>query len=409
MTQTSDVRHADIPNGFVRSEELRARNPLFGPNKLKLGVFGLNSIGCALTLAPERFQPGWESSVTAAIAADEFGFEAIVPYARWKSYVVGDVHHRSSQVLECFIWAAAVAARTRRSTIFATCHVPVFHPIVAAKQAATIDQISGGRFGLNVVAGWFDGELSMFGKELRDHEARYALAGEWLEIVQRAWSEPDEFDHLSENFEIRGAYFEPKPAQAPHPVIMNAGGSQRGQDFAARYSDMAFVMFGTADPGEIRQQVDGFRERCEREHGRRPQIWTPAYIIAGDTDDEARARAERVGTEYGDFAAADSFIEGMVGSSSNLPPDVLWTLRTHITRGGGGFPLIGSVDTIVESLEMLADAGVDGLLLSWVDYHGGLAHFGREIMPRLERLGLRQPITNAAAALAAAQTTGGSR
>src|SRR3954454_693526 len=147
------------PQQFPRSEELRAANPVFGPNRLKVGVFGINSVGCAQTLSPDAFNPSWERSLDVARLADAAGFEAIVPYARWKSFVPSALHHRSSRVMECFVWAAAVAACTTHSAVFATCHVPVFHPVLAAKQAATIDQIAGGRFGLNVVAGWYQHEL----------------------------------------------------------------------------------------------------------------------------------------------------------------------------------------------------------------------------------------------------------
>ena len=153
--------------------------------------------------------PTWANSLAIAGAADRAGFEAIVPYARWKSHVPEDVHHRSSQVLECFVWAAAVAACTQHSTIFATCHVPVFHPLLAAKQAATVDQIAGGRFALNVVAGWYGGEFEMFGFNLSGHESRYAQATEWIELVKRAWSEPDAFSHHGEFYDARASVSRP--------------------------------------------------------------------------------------------------------------------------------------------------------------------------------------------------------
>jgi FMNH2-dependent dimethyl sulfone monooxygenase len=65
-----------------------------------------------------------------------------------------------------------------------TSHVPAVHPIFAAKQGATIDRITEGRFALNVVCGWFAPELEMFGAPIMQHEVRYDYAAEWLEIVK---------------------------------------------------------------------------------------------------------------------------------------------------------------------------------------------------------------------------------
>ncbi len=377
------------PSLFPRSTAIRQSNPLFNDNRLKIGVFGLNSIGCALTLVPEAHRPSWPGSLAAAKAADRHGFEAIVPYARWKSYVKHDVHHRSSQVMECFAWAAAVSACTSYSAIFATCHVPVFHPVLAAKQAATIDQISGGRFGLNVVAGWYREELAMFGTDLLDHDGRYDQAAEWTDVVRAVWTDDDEVDHHGRHYDVGGAYFEPKPAQAPTPVIMNAGGSARGRDFAAQYSDMAFVMFESDEPSAIADAVGAFRSEAMRVHGRCPQIWTPAYVVQRETSAAAREYVHHYGELNGDYEAADAFIEGMVETSSNMPAEVLRGLRLRILEGGGGFPLVGTAEDIAARLSLLSAAGVDGVLLSWIEYEQGIEQFARRVLPLLEAEGLR--------------------
>ncbi|SMF62070.1 Luciferase-like monooxygenase, partial [Xaviernesmea oryzae] len=153
--------------------EGRPNNPLFGANRLKIGIFGTNGKGSAQTLVPEIFKPTWKNVIDTAKIADDAGYEAIVAYARWKGYIQGRPDHPAGIILDPFTYAAGVAQATSHAAIFATSHAPTIHPIAAAKQCATIDIISDGRLVLNVVAGWNKPELEMFGAPLKQHSARY--------------------------------------------------------------------------------------------------------------------------------------------------------------------------------------------------------------------------------------------
>src|SRR5207248_4859431 len=122
----------------------------------------------------------------------EAGIEALVPVARWKGF--GGPTNFSGDSFETYTWAAGLGAQTRGITPFATSHVPTIHPIVAAKQATTIDHITGGRFALNVVCGWFEPEFHMYGSGRMDHETRYENAAEWLDGMFRLWNEEEEVE-----------------------------------------------------------------------------------------------------------------------------------------------------------------------------------------------------------------------
>ncbi|MGZ3619262.1 MAG: LLM class flavin-dependent oxidoreductase, partial [Candidatus Binataceae bacterium] len=114
-------------------------NPIAAsPNRLKLGVFGLNvSSGCSMTSAADTLKIDWEESVRIARAAEAAGIEALVPVARWRGFGgATNFNHRS---FETMTWAAGLAAATERIGIFATVHVPTVHPVRAAKEIATID------------------------------------------------------------------------------------------------------------------------------------------------------------------------------------------------------------------------------------------------------------------------------
>ncbi|MGV9711026.1 LLM class flavin-dependent oxidoreductase [Gordonia sp. NPDC003424] len=148
MTLTNDTRNDEVA-------EYRAQHvPLYNQQKLKLGLFGTNvSNGLTMTEAETTFRPTWEQNTAITLAADRLGFELTVPVARWRGF--GGAIDFNGECLETYTWAAGLAEATENIMIFATTHVPTVHPVVAAKMAATIDHISGGRFGLNAVMGWF--------------------------------------------------------------------------------------------------------------------------------------------------------------------------------------------------------------------------------------------------------------
>src|SRR5580658_10110136 len=139
----------------------QATNPLYNDKKLKLGTFSTNlGGGCAITSIDGTLKADWPSTLALARMADEMEFEALVPVGRWRGF--GGVTNFNGPGFEAFSWAAGIGASTKYSGIFATSHVPTGHPTMAAKQGATVDHITGGRFALNVVTGWHKSESEMF-------------------------------------------------------------------------------------------------------------------------------------------------------------------------------------------------------------------------------------------------------
>lgn len=376
---------------------MTTRNPLFGPNKLKLGVFGTNGKGGAQTLVPENYRPTWPASVQTSQMADKAGFEAIVAYARWKGYIPGRADHPSGIVLDPFTWAAGIAQATSYSAVFATSHAPTIHPITCAKQSATIDIISGGRFGLNVVGGWNKHELEMFGAPLKEHDARYDHLEEWLHVIEKMWSERDEFDYKGEFYEVRRGASMPKPLQKPRIPIMNAGGSDRGMRFACQHADMCFVILQSEDPEICRKQIDQYKNTA-REFGREVQVWTYCPVVQRDTDKEAQDYLRYYAVEMEDKDSVDAWSAGLASQTKILPPEKVKEFRMRFAAGAGGNILVGTATTIADKLQSLSEAGLDGVLCTWVDFVDGLERFTRDVMPELERRKLRQPFNQLEAA-----------
>ena len=198
---------------------------------------------------------------------------------------------------------------TSRIQIFATSHVPLFHPLLAAKQAATIDHITNGRFGLNIVAGWNIDEMGMFGVQQREHDERYAVADEWADIIERLWADEDEFDFDGRFFTMKRAYLQPKPVQRPRPILVNAANSAVGMDFAARRCDFSFQ--GGLEVEELKKVNDRMRAHAA-EHGRHIGILSTGVVVCADTEREAQRFFTRYVDELGDFEAARNIVDGML-------------------------------------------------------------------------------------------------
>jgi FMNH2-dependent dimethyl sulfone monooxygenase len=357
-------------------------------NRIKLGVFATNGNGAAFTFHPDRFKSTWDANVRLAQKADRLGFEGFVSAAHWKSF--GGDGHYSGDLMETFTWAGAVAAVTERIGIISTVHVTVNHPVFVAKAEATVDLVSNGRAGMNLVLGWYPPDMQLFGYEVKEHSDRFELADEWIHIFDRLWSGRESFDYTGKNYNLKAAYSQPHGVQA-RPVLLNAGRSPRGREFAAKNCDIAFVSAHNPAPGAMKKQVEEYRTEARTKFGREIQIWMSAYVVLKDTMDEAKAYAHDYIVVQGDDAAVQNIINHNAIDTKTMPPEAVAKLAYGLKAGFAGYPLVGDADHIAGLFAELSEAGVDGFLLTWLDYEGGLDRFAREVLPRLEKRGLRLP------------------
>jgi dimethylsulfone monooxygenase len=365
-------------------EDRPAATLLHGGNPFKLAVFGFNvSGGCSMTSAEGTVSVSWPESVRIAKLAETAGFDALIPVARWKGYG-GDTNF-NDRCFETMTWAAGLAAVTERIQVFATVHVPTVHPVRAAKEAATIDHISGGRFGLNIVAGNNDGEIGMFGSQLLEHSDRYAAAQEWVTLTKRLWAE-DTFDFAGDYYVSPGAHSEPKPLQRPGPVLMSAGASATGSDFAARNADLHFIILGDLDGAKDR--VAALKDNARERYRRNIRVMTGVHIVCRDTEREARDYFDYYVHQKGDWSGLKNLVEILIPGSKGADFRSQ-QLGINFVAGYGGLPLVGTPEQIVERLAELAAAGLDGVTMSWVQYPEGIEQYERDLLPLLRDAGLR--------------------
>lgn len=363
----------------------RASIPVYNDQKLKLGLFGPNlSSGLTMSEAETNYRPTWDHVVKIAQRAEALGFEMLVPVARWRGF--GGKTNVHGESLETFSWAAGLAVLTEKIMLFATSHLQTLHPIVAAKQAATIDHISGGRFGLNMVMGWFRPEMEMFGAAQREHDERYRYGAEWITVVKKLWTEMEPFDYDGQFLRIKAGQAEPKPVQSPGPVLINAGNSPAGIEFSAREVDFNFASIATLEDGA--KYAELVRRKARESYRRDIGVMTYGLVVCRDTEKEARRVYDYI-LEKADWEAADSVMSAL-GIESQSFPEQIRLFKERFVAGWGGWPVVGNPEQVTEKLQELSDIGMDGMAMGFLDYYDEMAHFGETVMPLLKQAGLRQ-------------------
>jgi dimethylsulfone monooxygenase len=370
-------------------------------NQLKLGIFGINMRGgVTLSDVEGKVDGTWEQNLRYAQWADRIGIDAVIPIARWRGY--GGESNLGDRSFETFTWATGLLANTKRIQIFATVHVPLIHPAMTAKMVATIDEISNGRIGINIVAGWNPEELAMFGLTQREHDERYEVADEWAEVLKQLFTTEGERDYEGRFFKMPGGFSEPKPVQRPYPVIMNAGTSSAGREFAAKHSDLIFA--GLTRPDTAAKQIGEIKQLAREKHDREIRVFARGHIVCRESEEEARAEYDRVHKQAADIQGARNVVRMNMPNSQSADWESLDMQRIveGMIAGFWSLPLVGTPEQVTAQILELHEAGADGIALSWPNFDEGLAQMEEEIMPRLVEAGVRSPLSGTAAATAGA-------
>jgi len=312
---------------------------------------------------------GWAQNRDAALIAEEEGFDFVMAMGKWRGF--GGLTSHWGTSLEAVTMMAGIAAVTKRVKLWATLHAILHNPAVAAKMIATLDQISGGRAGLNIVAGAYRGEFEQMDAwdANLSHDARYDLTEEWTRIVKRLWRDPSvSFD--GKYFTFKDCVSEPKPIHPP--FLICAGMSKRGFDFSVREADGCFI--GGRDTAETRD-ASLRAKRLAAELGKPIRTYCMMTVIAAATDAEAEARAQtyRDGLDEGAVAGMlQSY--GVEGNAMTARAQGAFMTQT----------VVGAPATCAAKIEQfLRDCDIDGLMFIYDDYAQGLRVTGREILPRL--------------------------
>ncbi len=319
-----------------------------------------------------RVKPTLDHLVHVAQTAEAAGFEGmLVP--------------TGEMCLDAWMVAATLAQHTERIKFLVAFRPGFVNPPVAARMAATLDSLTGGRVLLNVVTGGHLHELAKDGDFIRDidggwhevdHDSRYRRTAEFMDVVMRSWHERD-WEYSGEFFRVTNGGVAQRPAQRPHPPIYLGGASDSAMEAAARYADV-YLMWG--EPVELMADRAARAKQIAADLGRTIEVGTRFQIVCRETDEEARAAAEDI---VGSIA--DSFRDKMrshadrtdsvgqarqnalrgtgAGNDGEWLSDVLWNGFAR-ARMGASVALVGSGTSIRKELERFVDAGIDTFILS---------------------------------------------
>lgn len=231
----------------------------------------------------------------------------------------------------------------------------------------------------------------MFGAPMLPHDERYAVAQEWVDIIKQLWTSDVPFTFEGKHFKVTEALLKPRPLQDPYPILMSAGASKTGRAFGARNCDVLFINadLGQQSPDSLAEKVRDFKAFARDEFSREVQIWTNAYIVQGDTEQDAKDFLHHYVDEKGDWEAAQNLVDGMIGSSESFAEETLQLMKFHFIAGWAGYPIVGSTEQVVDTLVALSATGLDGIVLSWPRFVQDMKRFQEETYPLLVEAGVR--------------------
>jgi pyrimidine oxygenase len=345
-----------------------------------LGVFlPMANGGWILSSSAPRLDGSYEYNRQVALLAEEIGLDFIMSMAKWRGFGGVTGHWNSS--LDAQVLMTALAAQTRRVKVWTTVHTLLQNPAVTAKMIATLDHVAGGRTGLNIVTGAYKDEFEQMGAWRADvgHDARYDLATEWVQVIKRLWSEPS-VSFAGRYFHLSDCQSDPKPLCHPRPFLICAGTSGRGMQFTVQETDAIFV--GGRDDAEL-AQTSRLAKQMAQEAGRSIRTYAMMTLVIGRSDADAQAAAEsyRAGFDEGAFRGmlrAYGFLDSEIGKENSF-----------VASARSGFMAartVGASDTIAQRLiDMIGSCDLDGLMLIFPEYLGGMRAFAADILPRLRQ------------------------
>jgi dimethylsulfone monooxygenase len=348
--------------------------------------------GLVVSKIEQRTDWSYDYNRELAVLAEDNGFEYALSQVRYMASYGAAFQHESTS------FSLALLLATQRLKVIAAVHPGLWHPAVLAKLIATVDHVSGGRAAVNVVSGWFKGEFTALGEPWLEHDERYRRAEEFIRVLRGSWTE-ESAEFAGDFYRLRGYDLKPKPLDLPgrtHPEIFQGGNSTAARAMAGRVSDWYFS--NGKDFDGISEQIAEVNATAEQ-HGRRVRFGLNGFLIARDTEAEARETLREI-VAKADVEAVHGFRDAVQqAGSSTGDKKGMWADSSFddLVQYNDGFRsrLIGTPEQIARRIVEYKRRGVDLLLLGFLHYQEEVAYFGRHVLPIVRELEAAEDTTAA--------------
>ncbi|WP_428672461.1 pyrimidine utilization protein A [Reyranella sp.] len=350
---------------------------------MEVGVFiPIGRNGWIVSTTSPQYNPSFELNKQTTLNAERYGFDFALSMIKLRGF--GGQSGFWDQNLESFTLMAGLAAVTSRIKLFATVPTLAIPPAIAARMASTIDSISNGRFGLNIVTGWQRPEYSQMGLWPGDEyfARRYDYAAEYVQIMRDLW-ETGVSNLKGEFFQMEDCRLSPRP-QVPMKLIC-AGQSDAGMAFTAKYADYNFCFgkgFNTPTAcADTVQRMQAISTRAGRTIGN----YGLFMVITGETDAEAEAKWDL----YKDGADHEALrwmtAQGSADTKSGADTNVKHMIDARSAVNLNIGLIVGSHATCARLLDEVATVpGLAGVLLTFDEFVTGTEIFGERIQPLMK-------------------------
>jgi pyrimidine oxygenase len=349
---------------------------------MEVGIFvPIGNNGWLISENAPQYMPSFDLNKEIAQRAESYGVDFLLSMIKLRGF--GGKTEFWEYNMESFTLMAGLAAVTEKIKIYATCPTLVIPPAFAARMCNTIDSISHGRFGLNLITGWQRPEYSQMGLWPGDEHFRnrYKMLGEYAHILRELWA-TGVSDFKGEYYKMEDCRVRPLP-QGDMKIIC-AGSSDDGLAFSAQYADYAFCLGkGVNTPTAFAGNNDRLMAATAKT-GRDVKIYVLVMVIAAETDDEAMDKwiHYRVGVDeeavawLGAQGAADK-----TSDSTNVRQLAARESAVNLNMG----TLVGSYESIARMLDEMATVpNTGGVLLTFDDFIEGTEAFGQRIQPLMK-------------------------
>ena len=320
----------------------------------------------------EPYDASWERNRALVLAAEELGFDSVLIAQHTINPHIADFDQ-----LEAWSAAAALAALTNRIEIIAAIKPYLYHPVVLAKLALGIENISRGRFAINLVNGWNRPEIDKAGLGFAEHDDRYAYGREWISIASRLLS-GERVTFKGAHFDISDYLLRPVDLYRARPTIYVGGESEPARALVADHGDVWFIN------GQPIEDVAGLIADVSA----RPRTGAPlrfglsAFVVTRETSAEAHAEHERLLS----LSAKDAELKEIQKRNTDPKVVMMQTMQKTArvgTNGGTAAGLVGSYDEVAARLSAFHAAGIELFMLQFQPFEAEMRRFAEEVIPRV--------------------------